>query len=54
MSEPTSETQSEPTVAEKRKVLQDAGVAVGSRGKLSADHEAEYARLTSHGTPVEA
>lgn len=37
----------EPTVAEKRKVLQDAGVAVGSRGKLSADHEAEYQRLTA-------
>ncbi len=47
MSEPTSETQSDPTPAEKRRVLQENGVAVGTRGKLSAEHEAEYARLTA-------
>ncbi len=46
MSEPTSETQSEPTVAEKRDVLQKAGFPVGARGKLSAEAEAKYAELT--------
>jgi len=46
MSETDTTTQSEPTVAEKRAVLQANGVAVGSRGKLSAEAEAEYARLT--------
>ncbi len=54
MSEPTSETQSEPTVAEKRKVLQENGVAVGSRGKLSAEHEAKYAELTSQAQPLDS
>ena len=47
MSESEQSVQSEPTVAEKRKVLQDAGVAVGTRGKLSAENEAKYAELTA-------
>ncbi len=46
MSEPTSTT-SEPTVAEKRAALQKAGVAVGTRGKLSAENEAKYRELTA-------
>ncbi len=44
MSEPTS---NEPTVAEKRKVLQEAGVTVGTRGKLSAENEQKYRELTA-------
>lgn len=48
MTEPTT-----PTVAEKRAVLQANGVAVGTRGKLSAEHEAKYAELTG-GTPAPA
>jgi len=44
----------EPTVADKRKVLGDAltagktQVVVASRGKLSAAAEAEYARLAGN------
>lgn len=51
MSEPTStETQSpEPTPAQKRKALQENGVAVGSRGKLSAEAEQAYADLVAAG-----
>lgn len=44
MSEPTS---TEATPAEKRKALQEAGYAVGSRGKLSAEAEAKYDQLVS-------
>lgn len=47
MTESTPATQAEPTVAEKRQVLRNAGVTVGSRGKLSAEHEAKYAELTA-------
>ncbi len=47
MSEPTSTESTEPTVAEKRAVLQKAGVAVGTRGKLSAENEAKYRELTA-------
>lgn len=47
MSESTPETQSEPTAAQKRKVLSDAGFPVGTRGKLSAEAEAKYAELTA-------
>lgn len=54
MSESEQNVQSEPTPAEKRKVLQDAGFPVGTRGKLSAEAEAKYAELTQHGTPVQA
>jgi len=53
MSESTPET-NEPTVAQKREVLQKAGFPVGTRGKLSADAEAKYAELTAQGTPVQA
>ncbi len=44
MSEPTS---TEPTVAEKRAVLQRAGVTVGSRGKLSAANEEKYREIVA-------
>lgn len=44
MTEPTT-TQTDPTPAEKRAVLKNAGVAVGSRGKLSAENEAKYLEL---------
>lgn len=44
MSESTS---NEPTVAEKRKVLQEAGVAVGTRGKLSAANEEKYREIVA-------
>lgn len=48
MSESTEGTpvqSAEPSVSEKRKVLQDAGFPVGTRGKLSAEAEAKYAEL---------
>jgi hypothetical protein len=35
----------EPTVAEKRDLLRNAGVAVGTRGRLSAEAEAVYAEI---------
>lgn len=38
----------EPTVAEKRAKLQEAGYAVGTRGKLSAEAEARYAELVAN------
>lgn len=49
MSEPTSTESTEPTVAEKRAALKNAGVAVGSRGKLSAENEQAYADLVAAG-----
>lgn len=50
MTESTPSTeQSEPTVAQKRETLRNAGVAVGTRGKLSAEHEAKYVELTQGG-----
>jgi hypothetical protein len=50
----TENTQSEPTVAQKRQALQANGVAVGSRGKLSAEAEAAYAQLVSEGRVSQA
>ncbi len=36
-------SQTEPTVAEQRKWLQENGYPVGSRGMLSAEHKEAYA-----------
>jgi hypothetical protein len=47
MTEPTTTTEATP--AEKRAALQRAGVAVGTRGKLSAEAEAKYAELKANG-----
>lgn len=46
MTEPTS---TEATPAEKRAALKAAGVTVGTRGKLSAEHEAKFAELKANG-----
>lgn len=45
----TEQTQSEPTVADKRAALQRNGYPVATRGKLSAEAEQAYADLKANG-----
>lgn len=49
MTESTPVQSAEPTAAEKRTALKNAGVAVASRGKLSAEAEQAYADLKAQG-----
>lgn len=44
-----AEDNATPTVAEKRAALTANGVTVGTRGKLSAEHEAAYEQLRASG-----
>lgn len=45
MTEPVTTT--EPTVAQKRAALRDAGYEVATRGKLSAEAEERYREIAS-------